>query len=237
MISGILIISFVILLCTSMLLSFSFSPFSCSVSSCTLSSYNLLWNSPKTLAIPLRDVMTPPFSFFILVMSTLFADLTPGMFPTCEINKTKYQFVESQSTQVRQRFMKCDTQLLYGTSGPTVSEDGSCRASDSCALQGYVQMCMRSTLCSGDRLTRETNKVTKVTEDTKSGFYTVQSLMSLSHDDSHAITSRQKGNLRLTHLPMFTVNLEKPGTCNLNLCCRFRHVCRESAGNSKSRSP
>ena len=59
--------------------------------------------------------------------------------------------------------------------------------------------CMRSTLCSGDRHTRETNKVTKVTEDTKSGFYTVQSLMSLWHDDSHAITSRQQGNLRLTH--------------------------------------
>ena len=47
----------------------------------------------------------------------------------------------------------CDTQLLYGASGPTVSEDGSCRASDTCALQGYVQMCMRSTLCSGDRHT------------------------------------------------------------------------------------
>ena len=55
--------------------------------------------------------------------------------------------------KVRQRFMKCDTQLLYGTSGPTVSEDGRCRASDACALQGYVQMRMRSTLCSGDRHT------------------------------------------------------------------------------------
>ena len=32
-------------------------------------------------------------------------------------------------------------------------EDGSCRARDTCALQGYVQMCMRSTLCSGDRHT------------------------------------------------------------------------------------
>ena len=28
--------------------------------------------------------------------------------------------------------MKCDTQLLYSTSGPTASEDGSCRASDTC---------------------------------------------------------------------------------------------------------
>ena len=53
----------------------------------------------------------------------------------------------------------CDTQLLYGASGPTVSEDGSCRASDTCALQGYVQMCMRSALCSGDRHTNsDTNK-------------------------------------------------------------------------------
>ena len=117
----------------------------------------------------------------------------------CKMNKQKYQVVESQSTQVRQRYMKCDTQLLYGASGPTkVNEDGSCRACDTCALQGYVQMCMRSTLCSGDRHTRETNTVTKVTEDTKSGFYTVQSLLSLSPDDSHAITSRQQSNLRLT---------------------------------------
>ena len=37
---------------------------------------------------------------------------------------------------------------------------------------------------------------------------------------------------------MFTVRLEwKPGTCNLKPCCRFRHVCRESAGNSRYRSP
>ena len=66
--------------------------------------------------------------------------------------KTKYQIVESRSTNVRTTH-ECDTQLLYGASGPTVSEDGSYRASDTCALQGYVQMCMRSTLCSGDRHT------------------------------------------------------------------------------------
>ena len=132
-----------------------------------------------------------PNSAFEAQCSTSFA-------PTVK-KKTKYQIVESQSTQVRQRFMKCDTQLLYGTSGPTMSQDGSCRATDTCALQGHVQMCMRSTLCSGDRHTRETNKVTKVTVDTKSGFYSVQSLVSQSHDDSHAITSRQQGNLRLTH--------------------------------------
>ena len=55
--------------------------------------------------------------------------------------KTKKQIVESRSTQVR-TIHECDTQLLYGASGPTVSEDGSWRASDRCALQGYVQMCI-----------------------------------------------------------------------------------------------
>ena len=95
--------------------------------------------------------------------------------------------------------MKCDTLLLYGTSGRTrMNEDGSCSASDTCALQGYLQMCKRSTLCSGERHKRNKQSI-KVTEETKSGFYTVQSLMSLSHGDSHAITSRQQGNLRLTH--------------------------------------
>ena len=56
--------------------------------------------------------------------------------------KMKNQVVESRSTQVR-TIHECDTQLLYGASGPTVSEDGSCRASDTCALQGNVQMSMR----------------------------------------------------------------------------------------------
>ena len=82
--------------------------------------------------------------------------------------------------------MKCDTQLLYGTSGPTVIEDGSCRASDTCALQGYVQMCMRSTLCSGDR--QQGYQQGKL--ETNLGSYSVPTqLMSPSHDDSHAITS------------------------------------------------
>ena len=66
MISGILVISSVSLLCTSMLLSFSLSPISCSESSCSLSSYNLLSNSPKKLANPLRDVMISPRSFLNL---------------------------------------------------------------------------------------------------------------------------------------------------------------------------
>ena len=114
----------------------------------------------------------------------------------------KYQIVESpgQSTQVRQRSMKCDTQLLYGASGPTrVNEDGSCRANEcTCALQGYVQMRMRSTLCSGDRHT--TGIPTRSAEDTNLGSYSVQHFTSPLHDDRRATTPRQQGNPRLTHL-------------------------------------
>ena len=45
------------------------------------SSCNLLWNSPKTLAIPLRDVTVSPFSFIVLRMSVFFlADLIYDMF-------------------------------------------------------------------------------------------------------------------------------------------------------------
>ena len=114
--------------------------------------------------------------------------------------KTKYQIVESQSTQVRQRYMKCDTQLLYGTSGPTVSEDGSRRASDTCALQGYVQMCMRSTLCSGDRHT--TGIATKKARD-KLGIIlcsnTAHVTVAWRRSCDHTIP-RQQGTLRLTHL-------------------------------------
>ena len=114
----------------------------------------------------------------------------------------KYQIVESpsQSTQVRQRSMKCDTQLLYGTSGPTrVKEDGSCKANEcTYALQGYAQMCMRSTPCSGDRHT--TGIPTKSAEDTNLGSCSVQHFTSPLHDDRRATTPRQQGNLRLTHL-------------------------------------
>ena len=96
--------------------------------------------------------------------------------------------------------MKCDTQLLYGASGPTrVKEDGSCRANEcTCALQGYVQMCMRSTPCSGDRHT--TRIPTKSAEDTNLGSYSVQHFTSPLHDDRRATTPRQQSNLRLTHL-------------------------------------
>ena len=83
--------------------------------------------------------------------------------------------------------MKCDTQLLYVTSGPTrVNEDGSCRASDTCALQSYVQMCMRSTLCSGDRHT--TGIPTRKLETNLVSYSVRTQFMSPSHDNSHAIT-------------------------------------------------
>ena len=117
----------------------------------------------------------------------------------CEI--IKYQIVESpgQSTQVRQRSMKCDTQLLYGASGPIrVKEDGSCRANEcTCALQGYVQMCMRSTPCSGETHNRDTRKRVLKTQTWDPS---LQHYTSPLHDDSRATTPRQQANLRLTHL-------------------------------------
>ena len=80
-ISRFLIISHVSFFGTSMLLSVSFSPFSCSVSSCSWSSKLFCRILPNTMAIPYRDGMTSLFSFFVLVMSTLlFADLIPWIF-------------------------------------------------------------------------------------------------------------------------------------------------------------
>ena len=96
----------------------------------------------------------------------------------------------------------CDTQLLYGASGPSVSEGGSCRASDTCALQGYVQMCMRSTLCSGDRhATGITDKELITNKQTWDATLFQQSSCHCRMTGSHAITpdSRQQGNLQLTH--------------------------------------
>ena len=104
----------------------------------------------------------------------------------CE--KIKCQIVESsgQSTQVRQRSMMCDTQLLYVVSGPTsVNEDGSCWANDTCALQGYVQMCMRSTLCSGDR---DTNKELRTGRQTWDPTLFQQCSCHCRMTSSHAIT-------------------------------------------------
>ena len=71
----------------------------------------------------------------------------------CEIKYKQRTRSSSLGQRRHERYMDVSRKLLYGASGPTVSEDGSCRASDTCALQGYVQMCMRSTLCSGDRHT------------------------------------------------------------------------------------
>ena len=91
---------------------------------------------------------------FAQYLNTAMVSQSIQLYVLCKIkeNKIKNQVVESRSTQVR-TIHEYDTQLLYGASGITVSEDGSCRASDTRALQGYVQMCMRSTLCSGDRHT------------------------------------------------------------------------------------
>ena len=66
--------------------------------------------------------------------------------------KEKYQIVESpgQSTQVRQRSTKCDTQLLYGASEPTgVNEDGICRANEMAAHVRCKVMhrCVRARHC------------------------------------------------------------------------------------------
>ena len=102
--------------------------------------------------------------------------------------------------------MKCDTQLVYGTSGHTVSEDGSCRASDTSALQGYVQMCMSSTLRSGDRHT--TGIPTKKARD-KLGILLTQ-LMSPLHDDKRATTPYHTSATKKSAIdtsPMFTVSL------------------------------
>ena len=71
--------------------------------------------------------------------------------------KIKYQVVESRSTQVR-TIHECDTQLLYGASGPTVSEDGSCRANDTSALQSYVQMYALDTVQWRQTNNRDTDK-------------------------------------------------------------------------------
>ena len=101
-------------------------------------------------------------------------------------NKIKKQRTRSSSLGQRrcERYMNVTRNFLYGASGPTVSEDGRCRASDTCALQGYVQMCMRSTLCSGDRHT--TGIPTKSWEQAKKLGILLYS--NRAHDSSHAIT-------------------------------------------------
>ena len=117
--------------------------------------------------------------------------------------------------------MECGTQLLYGTSGPTrVNEDASCRATDTCALQGYVQMCMRSTLSSGDR--HATGIPTKSAEETNLGSYSIPTeLMSLSHFQfSQYVWSRNQGRVTSSHA-----------------ADSFTFAERERVRNSKSRPP
>ena len=99
-----------------------------------------------------------------------------------------------------------------------MSEDGSCRASDTCALQGYVH-------CAVETDTQQGYQQRKL--ETNLGSYSVPTLfMSPSHDNYHAITPYlgNKGNLRLTHLQC----LQYAWSRNQGRCCRFRHVCRES---------
>ena len=65
-ISGILVISLVLLLCTSMLLTLSSSPISCSVSSCFLSSYIFCRILPRHWQSLFRDVVISPFLILYL---------------------------------------------------------------------------------------------------------------------------------------------------------------------------
>ena len=69
-----------------------------------------------------------------------------------------------------------------------------------------VQMCMRSTPVQvRDKHNRDINKVT---ENTKSGSYTVQRLTSPLHHDRRATIPQQQGKSLIDALPMFTVHLE-----------------------------
>ena len=73
---------------------------------------------------------------------------------------------------------------------------GSCRARDTCAPQGYVQMCMRSTLCSGGQThNRDTDKELITSKQTwDRAHVTVAGRQSCGHT-----IPRQQSNLRLTH--------------------------------------
>ena len=158
----------------------------------------------------------------------------------CEIKiKTKNQIVESRSTQVR-TIHECDTQLLYGASGPTVSEDGSCRASDTCALQGYAQMCMRSTLCSGDRHTnKDTDKELRTSKKTLGILlYSNRAHLTVARQQScdHTIP-RQQGNLRLTHFQCSQYAWSRNQGCVTSIHAADSVTFAERVRISKSRSP
>ena len=133
------------------LFSFLFTLFSVlfSLFSCLFSLFSFLFSlfsflfSLLSFLFSLFSFLFPLFSFLFSLFSLLFSlySFLFTLFSFCKV--IKYQIVESpgQSTQVRQRSMKCDTQLFYGASGPTrVKGDGSCRANEcTCALQGHVQ--------------------------------------------------------------------------------------------------
>ena len=128
---------------------------------------------------------------------------------------------------------------MHGASGPTVSEDGSCRASDTCALQSYVQMCMRSTLCSGDRHT--TSIPTKKARDklgivlcSNRAHVTVARQQSCDHT-----TSRQQGNLRLTHFQcsQYVWSRNQVRVTSIHAADSVTFAERERVRKSKSRSP
>ena len=77
--------------------------------------------------------------------------------------------------------------------------------------------------------------VNKVTEDTKSGSYTVQRLTSPLHDDKRATTPRQQGNLRLTHFKrsQYTWSRNQGNVTSSHAADSVTLV--ERVGNSKSR--
>ena len=106
--------------------------------------------------------------------------------------KTKYQIVGSQSVQAR-AIHGCDTQLLYGASGPTVVRwNGSCRAI----------MCVTSIyICASARHVpwRDKHKGNNQKTEEQTWICTIQSLLFQSHDGRHAISTLQLIHLRLTH--------------------------------------
>ena len=104
----------------------------------------------------------------------------------CEI-KTKYHIVESQSTQVRQRYLKCDTQLLYGASGPSVKMAVVGQVTHVRCKIMYRCVCARH--CAVETDTQQGYRQRAENKQTNLGSYSIPTeLMSLSHDDSHAIT-------------------------------------------------
>ena len=132
---------------------------------------------------------TPSTNTSTILSPKCFAHMqTPSVveYSICEMEWTTIQIVDSRSTQVRM-IHGCDTQLLYVANGPTVSEDGSCRANDTCALQNYVQMRLRSTL------SEHANKLGILLHSNRAHV-----IVAWQQSSDHTIP-RQQSNLRLTH--------------------------------------